>query len=70
MTTLSDTQFQTLIATMMSTVRQEDSNPVRTTPKHDPAALGPIRPCLLGTNKMVKLTRFEEWQEEAENRMT
>ena len=39
-------------------------------PKNDPAALGPMRPCILGTNKMMKLTKFTEWLEEAENRMT
>ena len=39
------------------------------TTKNDPAALGPIRSCALGTNKMTKLTKFEEWLDEAENRM-
>ena len=38
-------------------------------PRNDPAALGPMPPCSLGTNKMSKLTKFEEWLEEAENRM-
>ena len=38
-------------------------------PRNDPSALGPMAPCSLGTNKMTKLTKFEEWLEEAENRM-
>ena len=38
-------------------------------PRNDPSALGPIAPCSLGKNKMTKLTKFEEWLEEAENRM-
>ena len=37
--------------------------------RNDPSALGPIAPCSLGKNKMTKLTKFEEWLEEAENRM-
>ena len=37
--------------------------------QNDPAALGPIRHCVLGNNKMLKLTMFNEWLEEAENRM-
>ena len=38
-------------------------------PRNDPSALGPMAPCPLGKNKMTKLTKFEEWLEEAENRM-
>ena len=38
--------------------------------KNDPAALGPMRQCSLGTDKMRKLTMFNEWLEDAENRMT
>ena len=37
--------------------------------RNDPSALGPMVPCKLGSNKMTKLTNFEEWLEEAENRM-
>ena len=43
--------------------------PPATAPRNDPSALGPMAPCILGTNKMTKLTKFEEWLEEAENRM-
>ena len=35
-----------------------------------PAVLGPMRPFIMDTNKMIRLKAFEEWLEEAENRMT
>ena len=67
MATFSNEQFKDLLSAIMQpqTQQQLNTNP----PKNDPAALGPIRPCNLGTNKMLKLTLFEEWLEEAENRM-
>ena len=43
------------------------ANPAAT--HNDPSALGTPPPCTLGTNKMTKLTKFEEWLEEVENRM-
>ena len=67
MTTFTDDQFQTLLATLaqgMKPVKAEE-----TEARNDPAALGPMPACNLGTNKMMKLTIFEEWLEEAENRM-
>ena len=67
MTTLSDEQFRLLLSTISGKVEPTE---IPTTPKNDPAALGPMQPCVLGTNKMTKLTKFEEWLEEAENRMT
>ena len=36
----------------------------------DPAALGPIKTCNIGSNKMTRLKYFEEWLEEAESRMS
>ena len=75
--TFTDQQFQTLLAQMAQMGQQQgteqhappvENNPA-TTPRNDPSALGPMAPCTLGTNKMTKLTKFEEWLEEAENRM-
>ena len=40
-------------------------NPVR----NDPAALGPMSLSHMGTNKMTRLHTFEQWLEEADNRM-
>ena len=67
MTTLSDEQFQMLLGKLLekSEVKTETSQAT----KNDPAALGLIKPCLLGNNKIMKLTKFEKWLEEAENRM-
>ena len=72
MATFSDEQFQQLLAALKP--QADQSNNDETTaqasqPKNDPAALGPMRTCDLGTNKMLKLTRFEDWLDEAENRM-
>ena len=79
MASFTDAQFQTLLAQMaqLSTnanppaqpQETPDANPPPTTQRNDPSALGPMAPCTLGTNKMTKLTKFEEWVEEAENRM-
>ena len=75
MANLSNEQFQQLLATMtksamdaaMSLKKNENTD---TTPnRNDPAALGPMRQCLLGDDKMRKLTIFEDWLEEAESRM-
>ena len=63
-------QFQTLMATI--TGGNQQTTPAAAampTPKNDPAALGPIRQCNLGTDKMQKLILFDEWLEDAENRM-
>ena len=74
MATMSVDQF----AQLMAFVRENTAPPPlenNTTPappalpRNDPSALGPMAPCSLGTNKMTKLTKFEEWLEEAENRM-
>ena len=37
--------------------------------QNDPSALGPMKPFVLGTNKMTRLKRFEEWLEDANSRM-
>ena len=70
MATLSAEQFQALLATITSTATAAANV---TTPDHqprnDPSALGPMRKCSLGSDKMRKLTLFDEWLEEAENRM-
>ena len=62
MATFSDEQFQQMLAALKP--QADQSNNDETTaeasqPKNDPAALGTIRTCDLGTNKMLKLTRFE-----------
>ena len=69
MATLSAAQFQALLATITSTAAANTAAPDIPQTKNDPAALGPIRQCSLGTDKMRKLTLFTEWLEEAENRM-
>ena len=78
MATFTNDQFQQLLAQMaqMNTNQQplqppggENANPPATMQRNDPSALGPMAPCTLGTNKMTKLTKFEEWLEEAENRI-
>lgn len=66
MTTLSDEQFRLLLSTISGKTETAQSS---TAQRNDPAALGPMQPCTMGTNKMTKLTKFEEWLEEAENRM-
>ena len=71
MATLSAEQFQALLATITTTAAVAANVPTPETVqvKNDPAALGPIRQCSLGSDKMRKLTLFNEWLEEAENRM-
>ena len=59
MTTLSDEQFKTLMDHLAPTPKGNN----------DPAALGPMRPCELGVDKMTRLQNFECWLEEAESRM-
>ena len=39
------------------------------TTQNDPSAMGPIKPFVLGTNKMTRLKRLEEWLEYANSRM-
>ena len=70
-------QFQQFMAQMtqqLNIPQQQAPDPTdtanaATAQRNDPSALGPMAPCALGTNKMTKLTKFEEWLEEAENRM-
>ena len=71
MTTLSDQQLQTLIAALQTNnAPQPATSPVPSPARNDAAALGPMPPCILGSNKMTRLQQFETWLEEAENRMT
>ena len=73
MATFTDDQFKAFMAAVMSKKEDIPLQSLSTTMqavRNDPAALGPIRQCILGNNKMVKLTKFEEWLEEAENRMS
>ena len=67
----STEQFQTLMAAITGGQQQQAMPAVAATatPKNDPAALGPIRQCSLGTDKMQKLILFNEWLDDAENRM-
>ena len=74
MAAFTDDQFQQFMALMRgnNTPAPTTNNvppEAPTVPRNDPSALGPMSPCSLGTNKMTKLTKFEEWLEEAENRM-
>ena len=63
MTTLSAEQFQALLATITKTGAAASSA------RNAAATLGPIRQCSLGSDKMRKLTLFNEWLKEAENCM-
>ena len=79
MATFSPEQFDRLMAQFAqlggNQQQQEPQPPTdnvnadTTAHRNDPSALGPMAPCTLGSNKMTKLTKFEEWLEEAENRM-
>ena len=73
MATLSVDRFQQLLETLRPNPPAPDADAAppaaAPAPRNDPSALGPIAPCSLGKNKMTKLTKFEEWLEEAENRM-
>ena len=68
---LLDTMTQTAINAATATVRKQDegANQTVTTRRNDPSALGPMRQCVLGDDKMRKLTIFNDWLEEAESRM-
>ena len=59
-------QFNQLLATLSG----GNVNKAASAPRNDPAALGPIRQCALGTDKMKKLNIFNEWLEDADNRMS
>ena len=50
MATLSAEQFQALLATITSAAAANVPSPDVPQPKNDPAALGPIRQCSLGTD--------------------
>ena len=79
MANLSSEQFAQLLATMKSSAIEAATEAVSAaavskTPevpaqRNDPSVLGPMRQCVLGDDKMRKLTLFEEWLEEAECRM-
>ena len=70
MANLSNEQFQNLLETMKSTaISAATSTTEKPAQRNDPAVLGPMRQCILGDDKMKKLTLFEEWLEEAECRM-
>ena len=72
MATLSEEQFKQLLATITNTNSNgSHSNEGRgkQETRNNPSVLGPMRQCNLGDDKMKKLTIFDEWLEEAENRM-
>ncbi len=79
MANLSNEQFAQLLATMKSSAIEAATEAVSAAAvskipevpaqRNDPSVLGPMRQCLLGDDKMRKLTLFEEWLEEAECRM-
>ena len=58
MATFTNEQFQELLQALRPQSTQ-----------NDPSALGPMKPFVLGTNKMTRLKRFEEWLEDANSRM-
>ena len=66
MTTLSNEQFQQLLQTLAP---NPNAQPPPAPAKNDPSALGPMPPCVLSADKMFRLSQFETWLEEAENRM-
>ena len=65
MAQFTDDQFQQFMAMMRGNNPPPPANDappaVAPAPRNDPSALGPMAPCSLGTNKMTKLTKFEEW---------
>jgi len=61
-------QFSQLLATL-SGDRTPGPAAISAT-RNDPVALEPIRQCALRTDKMKKLNIFNEWLEDAENRMS
>jgi hypothetical protein len=64
MANLSNEQFQQLLETMKSTaISAAASTTEKPAQRNDPAVLGSIRQCILGDDKMKKLTLFEEWLE-------
>ena len=67
MARLSAEQFEALLATITTAASAPVLDISRA--RNDPAANGPIPQCSLGSNKMRKVTLFNEWLEEAENRM-
>ena len=76
MANLSQEQFRILLETMTQTAVQaatattqkqvNEVGQIATTRRNDPSALGPMRQCILGDDKMRKLTIFDDWLEEAE----
>ena len=68
---LLDTMTQTAITAVTSAARKQDEEGSQTvtTKRNDPSALGPMGQCVLGDDKMRKLTIFDDWLEEAESRM-
>ena len=72
MATLSDEQFKQLLATITNTNSngsQSNEGRGKQETRNNPSVLGPMRQCNLGDDKMKKLMIFDEWLEEAENRM-
>ena len=62
-------QFSQLLETLKGGSTPSPNAPASAT-RNDPDTLGPIRQCALGTYKMKKLNNFNEWLEDAENRMS
>ena len=78
MANLSQEQFKLLLETMTQTAiqaaaatvkKQGDETGKTAITRNDPSALGPMRQCVLGDDKMRKLTIFDDWLEEADSRM-
>ena len=69
MATLTEDQFRQLLATI-GAARTAPAADADQQPRNHPAALGPMKQCTFGVDKMMMLHKFEKWLEEAENRMT
>ena len=69
--TLTDNQFKELLSSLNPAMARtaQPSDPDSNHTLKDPAALGPMQPLNLGANKMARLKIFDEWLEEATNRM-
>ena len=61
---MTDEQFKMLLATL-----KPSSEPQHQTNLKDPSALGTMRTFTMGTNKHSRLKLFDDWLEEAKNRM-
>ena len=64
MATMTEEQFKMLLATLKPSPEPQHQHNLK-----DPSALGTMRTFTMGTNKHSRLKLFDDWLEEAKNRM-